>query len=109
MDVRIDWNRKYIFPDINYCVYVKYWNKLKQNNFINIAAMKINVVFEFNSFSAEVKASGYLKILSKNLIENCLDYLERESLICSFCTFGSHQRCKKPLQKDEKRPKQEKY
>ena len=81
----------------------------KQNNFINIAAMKINVVFEFNSFSAEVKASGHLKILSKNLIENCLDYLERESLICSFCTFGSHQRCKKPLQKDEKRPKQEKY
>ena len=78
MDVRIDWNRKYIFPDINYCVYVKYWNKLKQNNFINIAAMKINVVFEFNSFSAEVKASGHLKILSKNLIENCLDYLERE-------------------------------
>lgn len=32
---------------------MKYWNKLDQDNFKNNAAMKINVIFKFNSFSAD--------------------------------------------------------
>ena len=34
---------------------VKYWNKLEQNNFNNTIAMKINVIFKFNSSSADTK------------------------------------------------------
>ena len=34
---------------------VKYWNKLEQNNFNNMIAMKINVIFKFHSSPADTK------------------------------------------------------
>ena len=48
---------------------MKYWNKLDQDNFKNIAAMKINVILKFNSFSSDTNLEWRLQVLSKGLVK----------------------------------------
>ena len=48
---------------------MKYWNKLDQDNFKNIAAMKINVILKFNSFSSDTNLEWILQVLSKSLVK----------------------------------------
>ena len=48
---------------------MKYWNNLDQDNFKNIAAMKINVILKFNSFSSDTNLEWRLQVLSKGLVK----------------------------------------
>lgn len=48
---------------------MKHWNKLDQDNFKNIAAMKIIVILKFNSFSSDTNLEWRLQVLSKGLVK----------------------------------------